>query len=216
MAASDHTASHWDHAYAEGDTTRSWYQDQPVMSLRMLRLAGAEPEDSLIDIGGGAAPFAATLLEEGFTDLTVLDISSSGLNTAQQRLGLSAGRVNWLVADVTRWRPERRYRVWHDRAVFHFLTAPADQRSYLDTLAATVEAGGLVIMGTFAADGPEQCSGLPVARYSPAMLTERMSPCVTVLATDVESHRTPAGTVQPFTWLLGRTARTPIGRQAPA
>jgi SAM-dependent methyltransferase len=191
-------------AYAQGAATRSWYQVRPTMSLRMLRLADARPTDSVIDIGGGAAPLTDALLEQGFTDVTVLDISHTGLSTAQERLGPAAQLVRWVHADITRWRPERRYRIWHDRAVFHFLTAPAAQVSYLHALAVAVEVGGSVIIGCFAADGPEQCSGLPVARYSPIDLRKLVSPYLTVLVTDREEHTTPAGATQPFTWLLGR------------
>jgi SAM-dependent methyltransferase len=174
------------------------------MSLQMLQLADARPADSVIDIGGGAAPLTDALLAQGFTDVTVLDISRTGLSAAQRRLGPAAQLVRWVHADITRWRPERRYRIWHDRAVFHFLTTPDAQESYFDTLTAAVEPGGSVIIGSFAADGPEQCSGLPVARYSPTDLKKLVSPYLTVLATEREEHTTPAGATQPFTWLLGR------------
>jgi trans-aconitate methyltransferase len=167
MATTGGNAAHWDHAYAQGDRTRSWYQTQPTMSLRMLELAGAQPRDSLIDVGGGAAPLVDALLEQGFRDLTVLDVSEAGLTTAQHRLGPAAELVTWVQADVTRWRPPRRYDLWHDRAVFHFLTTHTDQQRYLDTLAAALLPGGHAIIGTFANDGPERCSGLPVARYTP-------------------------------------------------
>ena len=114
----DDGGTRWDQAYAQGETTRSWYQARPTMSLRMLDLADAQPADSLIDIGGGAALLTDALLARGFTELTVLDISHTGLSTARQRLGPAAQRVRWIHADITRWRPERRYRIWHDRAVF--------------------------------------------------------------------------------------------------
>jgi hypothetical protein len=139
------------------------------------------------------------LLARGFTELTVLDISHTGLSTAQQRLGPAAQRVRWIHADITRWRvrwihaditrwrPERRYRIWHDRAVFHFLTAPAAQDSYLGALTAAVGAGGHAIIGSFAADGPEQCSGLPVV---------------------LQPYR-PGGTHQPLPHCPGHAARTP-------
>jgi hypothetical protein len=217
MAASHADASLWDQAYAQGDSTRSWYQTQPTMSLRMLQLAGAQPNDSLIDIGGGAAPLTDALLEQGFTDLTVLDISQTGLGYAQQRLGPAAQGVTWVRADILSWRPERRYHIWHDRAVFHFLTTPIDRQRYLDVLADAVESSGRVVLGTFAADGPRHCSGLPVARYSPDTLAARLGRGITILATDREEHRTPAGTHQPFTWLLGQIAATqPTGQPATA
>lgn len=211
--AANQGASHWDQAYDEGETTRSWYQAQPTMSLRMLGLAGARPNDGLIDIGGGAACLCDALLGQGFTDLTVLDISQTGLRHAQQRLGPTAQQVRWVRADVLVWRPERRYRIWHDRAVFHFLTDPADQQRYRNALAAALEPNGHVIIGTFAADGPQHCSGLPVARYGPDRLAECLGPDITVLATDREEHHTPSGATQPFTWLLGQNGATqPTGQ----
>lgn len=210
MAARPQTdATHWDQAYDQGDSTRSWHQDQSMMSLRMLQRAGAAPTESLIDVGGGSAPLVDALLERGFADLTVLDISQIGLNYAQQRLGSAAGQVTWLRADVLSWQPERTYRLWHDRAVFHFLTNPADQQRYLDVLATAVEPGGRVVIGAFAPDGPQQCSGLPAARYSPDSLTERLGQGFTALATEREEHHTPSGAVQPFTWLLAQRAATP-------
>jgi len=116
-------AEHWDEAYAQGDATRSWFQDAPRMSLRMLDAAGVTAAGSLIDVGGGASPLAAALLARGFRDVTVLDISAVGMRYARERLGRRAVQVHWLTADVRTWRPPRCFAVWHDRAVFHFLTA---------------------------------------------------------------------------------------------
>jgi ubiquinone/menaquinone biosynthesis C-methylase UbiE len=202
-------AAHWDQAYRQGESTRSWHQNQPTMSLHMLHRAGAVPSERLIDIGGGSAPLVDVLLEQGFTDLTVLDISQTGLHYAQQRLGPAAAGVTWLLTDVLTWQPERTYQLWHDRAVFHFLTNLADQRRYVDLLTTAVEPGGRVVIGAFAADGPQQCSGLPVARYSADSLTERLGPTFTVLVTEREEHHTPSGAVQPFTWLLAQHASNP-------
>jgi len=204
MAARQGDASHWDQVYGQGDSSRSWYQTRPTMSLRMLQLAGTRPSDSLIDIGGGAAPLVDGLLDRGFTDLTVLDISQAGLRYAQQRVGPAARRVSWVLADVLSWQSERRYRLWHDRAVFHFLTDSHAQQRYLNTLTEAVESGGRIVIATFAADGPSQCSGLPVTRYSPDSLAERLGHRFTVLATEREEHQTPSGATQPFTWLLAQ------------
>lgn len=155
---------HWDQAYELGASTRSWYEDRPTMSLPMLTLGSASPGDSVVDIGVGAAPLVDVLLQRGFTDLTVLDISQAGLDHARRRLGPSRDRVSWVCADVLEWRPERRYRFWHDRALFHVLTDPSAQRRYLDLLTRAIEPDGRVAIGTFAADGPPYCSGLPVRR----------------------------------------------------
>jgi SAM-dependent methyltransferase len=204
MAAIRSDAAHWDQVYDQGSSCCSWYQSEPVMSLRMLQLGGARPGDSLIDVGGGASGLVDQLLARGFTDLTVLDVSDTGLGSARRRLGAEAQRVSWLVTDILSWQPERSYRLWHDRAVFHFFVDPTDQQRYLDTLATAVAPGGRIVLATFAADGPPQCSGLPVARYSPDDLADRLGPCFTVLAWEREEHHTPSGVLQPFTWLLAQ------------
>lgn len=125
MADQARAAAHWDAAYAQGDDTRSWYEARPGMSLRMLRAAGVSVADALIDVGGGASPLTEALLDRGFRDLTVLDISAAGMQYARDRLGSRADQVRWLTADVLSWHPPRRYRAWHDRAVYHFLIAEA-------------------------------------------------------------------------------------------
>jgi trans-aconitate methyltransferase len=197
-------AHHWDRAYGEGERTRSWFESAPVGSLRMLQLAGVSPADSVIDAGGGASTLVDALLERGFDDVTVLDISATGIQAAQRRLGPSAGRVQWIVADLRDWRPSRTYQVWHDRAVLHFLTADADRQSYLDTLTASTAAGAAAIFAAFAPDGPRQCSGLPVARYSAHDLAALLGDRWTSVVDDREEHVTPAGAVQPFVWAVFR------------
>jgi len=200
MMAAHPTTSHWDEAYAAGETTRSWFQEYPGMSLRMFDAAGVRAEASVIDVGGGASPLAGALLERGFADVTVLDISVAGLDCARQRLGARAEQVHWLVADVRTWTPARRYRVWHDRAVFHFLTSVQDREQYRGVLDDATEPGAIAVLGCFAPDGPRQCSGLPVARYSaPEAADELGSPWVLIWQ-DREEHRTPAAVIQPFTW----------------
>ena len=197
-------AHHWDRAYSEGERTRSWFESEPVGSLRMFQVAGVSPADSVIDAGGGASTLVDALLERGFDDVTVLDISATGIQAAQRRLGPSAGRVQWIVADLRDWRPSRTYQVWHDRAVLHFLTADADRQSYLDTLTASTAAGAVAIFATFAPDGPPQCSGLRVARYRAQDLAALLGDRWTSVVDDREEHVTPAGAVQPFVWAVFR------------
>jgi hypothetical protein len=201
---SAHVAEHWDRAYGEGDRTRSWFQSEPLASLRMLDAAGVAPAASVIDAGGGASTLADALLERGFTDVTVLDVSSAGLRAAQERLGPAAERVRWVVADLLVWRAERTYQVWHDRAVLHFLTAEYDRRRYLGALQAATAANAVAVFGTFAPDGPRQCSGLPVTRYSAADLAALLADEWVPVADDREDHVTPAGVVQPFIWAAFR------------
>ena len=193
-------AEHWDSAYTEGDRTRSWFQTEPTESLRMFDACGVTSADSVIDVGGGASTLVDALLARGFAELTVLDVSAAGLRAAQARLGSKADRVCWIEADLLRWYPERRYQVWHDRAVLHFLTAEPDRQRYLNTLGAATVPGALAVFATFAADGPQQCSGLPVARYSAEDLAQLLGEEWATVADDREDHVTPAGVVQPFVW----------------
>lgn len=197
-------AVHWDAAYASGDDTCSWHAEHPGMSLRMLEAAGVSAADALIDVGGGASPLTGALLDRGFGDLTVLDISAAGMRLARDRLGSRAGQVHWLAADVLSWHPRRRYRAWHDRAVFHFLTTGEQRRQYLHTLDTATAPGAVAVFGCFAPDGPQYCSGLPVARYSPAQLARQAGAGWGLISQDREEHITPAGTIQPFTWIALR------------
>jgi SAM-dependent methyltransferase len=200
MAAEPALTRHWDDAYARGDASRSWFQPEPVLSLRMLDAAGVTAAGSLIDVGGGASSLAAALLERGFSDLTVLDISAAGMEYARRRLGPRAREVNWVTADIRTWVPPRRFAAWHDRAVFHFLTDVQDQRAYLRTLATATAASAVAVFGCFAPDGPPRCSGLPVARYAPADLAALLGSDWIPIAQDREAHVTPSGQTQPFTW----------------
>lgn len=198
-------AAHWDEAYAQGDVTRSWFQQQPVMSLRMLDAAGVTPADSVVDVGGGASVLASVLLGRGFADVTLLDISATAIGYARRRLGpQAAAGVHWLAADLLTWQPRRCYRVWHDRAVYHFLTAAADQRRYWQALDDATGPGAVAVLGCFAPDGPQRCSGLPVARYSAGDVAGQLGNDWTLISQAREEHVTPAGVRQPFTWVALR------------
>jgi hypothetical protein len=200
----DGRAQHWARTYQTKATEDvSWFQREPMTSLRLLTAAGLGAGTSLIDIGGGAATLVDAALRLGVTDVTVLDIAEPALAASRSRLGQTADRVTWLAQDVLAWAPARRYDLWHDRAVFHFLTEPADRDRYREVLRAGLAAGGSAVIGTFAEDGPQSCSGLPVARYSPATLAEQF-PGFDVVDVEREEHHTPWDAVQPFTWLLLR------------
>jgi trans-aconitate methyltransferase len=197
-------AAHWDAAYAQGDSTRSWFEEHPDMSLRMLDSAGLTAADAVIDVGGGASPLTGALLDRGFRDLTVVDISAAGMQYARERLRLRADQVHWLTADVLSWHPPRHYQAWHDRAVYHFLTTEEHRQQYLHTLDTATIPGAVAVFGCFAPDGPQYCSGLPVARYSPAQLARQLDAKWLLISQDREAHITPAGTIQPFTWVTLR------------
>jgi hypothetical protein len=202
------TTEHWTGIYQQKPTTEvSWYQPEPTLSLDLVAGTKVGPEEPILDVGAGASVLVDRLIELGFRDLTVLDVSRPALQTTQQRLGDAANDVAWIVTDLLTWKPERRYKIWHDRAVFHFLTTTDDRTRYLKVLRTALQADGYVIVATFAADGPESCSGLPVARYDPDQLAVQF-PGFTVLRGEREEHRTPSGDIQPFTWLLLGASRT--------
>lgn len=197
---------HWEQVYRDkAEDTVSWFQVHPDTSLALIR-GHTGAKDAVIDVGGGASRLVDHLLEDGYTDLTVLDISETALERAGARLGTAALKVQWLVADVTRWRAERRYRFWHDRAVFHFLTEPQERAAYIAALEAALAPGAQALIASFALDGPERCSGLPVRRYSPASLAEEIGKGFRLRESREETHLTPAARLQRFQYsLLERT-----------
>lgn len=199
-------AAHWDGVYAGGVAERSWFERHPARSLAMLERAGVSAADSVIDVGGGASALAGALLDRGFGDITVLDISPTAIRLAWRELGTRAGQVHWLVADLLGWQPERRYAAWHDRAVLQFMTSVAEQRQYAQALDHATGPGAVAIIGCLAPDGPPECSGLPVARYGPPDLAQVLGDGWTLIAADREEHRTPAAAVQPFSWAALRKA----------
>ena len=181
----------------------SWYQDTPSVSLELIEALGVGRDEAVIDIGGGASLLADYLLKRGFVDVSVLDLSATALAETGRRL-VDAAPATLLHEDLLVWRPERRFDLWHDRALFHFLVAPDDRDKYVQTLRSAVPVGGRVVLATFAADGPELCSGLPVHRYSVTELTELLGADFELLETRREAHVTPRGVTQPFTWVGGR------------
>jgi SAM-dependent methyltransferase len=154
---------HWEAVWRDRAPDQlSWHQEHAERSLAIITTSLDRLDALIIDVGAGDSPLAGDLLRAGFTDLTVLDISEAALTQGRRRLGARAGELTWVAADVTTFAPERSFQLWHDRAVFHFLTEEADQRSYVETASAAVARGGWLVMATFALDAPEQCSGLPV------------------------------------------------------
>jgi len=198
-------AAHWDDTYdARGSDDVSWFQAEPRLSLELIDALAVRRDAPVVDVGGGASLLVDRLADRGYDDLTVLDISAVALDLARRRLGDDAP-VTWVASDVLAWAPDRPFGLWHDRAVFHFLTDPADRAAYLATLHAAVP-DGAVILATFAPDGPDTCSGLPVARYGPDDLAELLDG-FEVVETRRDVHVTPWGTEQPFTFVAAR--RTP-------
>jgi len=198
---------HWEAVYkTKGAREVSWYQPEPEMSLALIEELGVARDAAIVDVGAGASNLAERLLARGFADITVLDVSARALELARVELGAKAASVRWLKRDVLSWSPQRRYDLWHDRAVFHFLVDPAQRERYSETLRSAIRPGGKVIIGAFAADGPTTCSGLPVARYDADRLASAFDEPFAGLATRREQHRTPANSTQPFTWVALKRA----------
>jgi trans-aconitate methyltransferase len=190
--------AHWQSIYAtKAEGQVSWFQDDAQPSLALIEEI-ASPSSSVIDVGGGASRLVDALLARGFADLTILDLSSSALAAAKERIGLEAKRVQWIVADITAWEPSRVYDVWHDRATFHFMVAEPDRAAYLSRLARALKPRGYAIIATFAPDGPDQCSGLPVRRYDANALAQTFGAGFRLISSRRQDHVTPWGAAQPF------------------
>lgn len=201
----DAKREHWDEVYrTKAPDSVSWYQPTPEPSLRALDELRLPVTASLIDVGGGASSLVDRLVERGWPDLTVLDIAAPALDLAKARLGDETARVAWVIDDVTAWRPERQYDAWHDRAVFHFLTELEQRLAYRRALETGTAPGSAVIIATFAPDGPERCSGLPVQRYDAAALVREFSSVFALERDWREEHTTPNGGRQSFQWCVFR------------
>lgn len=205
MSAKDH----WEQVYvskpAEGV---SWFQERSEESLRLIKTTGLAPNAAaIIDVGGGASRLVDDLLAGGYDNLTVLDLSAAALGKTWERLGVDAHKVRWLEGDITRVElPAQAYEIWHDRAVFHFLIQAADRQAYIQAALRALKPGGHLIVATFAEDGPEKCSGLSVARYSPAALQQEFGAAFKLIEHSRELHRTPFGTEQKFIYCHCRKA----------
>lgn len=196
---------HWDTVYTtKGENEVSWFQDDPAPSLALIDLAKPTPESTIVDIGGGASRLVDSLVARGFNRVTVLDISQAALEAAKARLGERASRVQWIVADVTRWQPTQAVDVWHDRAAFHFLIDPADRLAYIARMKQAIRPGGHVVIATFAIDGPEKCSGLPVHRYDAANLGKEIGDGFDLIESRRHDHTTPWDSAQRFQFCMFR------------
>lgn len=193
--------AHWDKVYnSKAAHEVGWFQPRPESSLDLIARSGVGREAALIDVGGGASLLVDRLLDAGWSDVSVLDVSEAALYATRQRLGDRADGVHWLVEDVTRFEPTRQYAIWHDRAVFHFLTDPTERAAYVNAAMAGVKPGGCLIIATFGPEGPEQCSGLPVVRYAPSELAGLFAGGFDQVETVEEIHHTPGGVPQQFVY----------------
>jgi trans-aconitate methyltransferase len=196
---------HWENVYAtKGENEVSWFQENPTPSLELITLVDATPRSAVIDIGGGASRLVDALVQKGFQAVTVLDLSEAALAAAKARLGSRANQVKWVVADVTTWEPQQVYDIWHDRAAFHFLTEDHDRTAYVERLTRAVKPGGHAIIATFAPDGPERCSGLPVVRYDAESLSQALGGAFELVETRRHIHVTPRQAQQRFQFSVFR------------
>lgn len=199
-------SSHWDEVYSGKDEAQtSWFRPHLDESLRLIDGLDLPRQAPVLDVGGGRSTLVEDLLERGFGDIGVMDLSPIALDEAKQRLGVRAGRVHWMTGDITEVElPSAYYALWHDRAVFHFLTDAVDRSRYAAAMANAVRPGGHAVIGTFATDGPERCSGLPVARYDASSLASEFATEFEPVADSRDVHRTPLGNEQAFTYVVLR------------
>lgn len=197
---------HWDAIYASKQPKQvSWFQEHAALSMQFVRDAGVAADAQILDVGAGASVLVDDLLNAGYHTLSVLDISAAALHAAKERLGVKAAGIKWIEADVTQLElPEASIDVWHDRAVFHFLTDPLDRQRYVQTVLRVVKPGGHVIVATFAEDGPLKCSGLDIVRYRPDTLHQEFGSAFELLKSAKELHRTPSGADQSFVYCYFR------------
>ena len=192
---------HWETVYSNKSPLEvSWYQLEPQLSLRLIENAGLSPDDAIIDVGGGASALVDHLQAAGYGRLAVLDISARALTYARDRLGDKAAGIEWYEADVTEFNPPHRFSLWHDRAVFHFLTESSDRRDYVATLDRSLQAGGHLIIAAFAIGGPERCSGLDIVQYDAGKLSAELGPAFKLVEQSAELHQTPGGKSQQFSY----------------
>lgn len=200
----DARRSHWENVWStKAPDAVSWYQRDAALSVRWVAATGVAPPARVLDVGGGASLFVDALLDAGFAP-TVLDISAAALEVAKKRLGERAPRVEWIAADITSWSPPHPWDLWHDRAVYHFLTEDAGRAAYRAALSRALLPGANAILATFALDGPERCSGLPVRRASAEILAADFAGLLVLEESERELHATPAGSTQSFTWTRWR------------
>jgi SAM-dependent methyltransferase len=198
---SSESVGHWQRIYQTRSATQlSWYEPVPQASLDLIGATGLPVSAPIIDVGSGDSQLVDHLLDGGYSDVTVLDIAPAALERARARLGAAAARVDWIGVDVTSFRPLRRYALWHDRALFHFLVTPADRQKYLSVLTSALAPKGHLILATFGPQGPARCSGLAIQRYSEDDLGVLLGPSFQLRRHGLENHRTPTGRDQQFLW----------------
>jgi len=197
--------SHWEHIYQTRPSDEvSWFQPTPALSLELIEQCNLSPEDSILDVGGGASKLADHLIEAGYRSITVLDITRAALEVTRSRLGEAADRVDWLEADATDFHLAHQVHLWHDRAVFHFLTQANDRHAYIANVKKTLLPGGHLIIAAFAPEGPKKCSNLDIVQYDSRKICIELGHAFELQQTRQETHKTPGGADQHFNYFLFR------------
>ena len=190
---------HWGDVYQEKlHSELSWYQKEPKLSLEFIRCTNVASNDAIIDVGGGASVLVDYLSKESFTNLTVLDISENAIAVAKKRLGDTAKSIEWIVSDITQFDTSQKFSLWHDRALFHFLTDPSDREIYVKALIKAIRTEGHLIIATFATGGPEKCSGLEIVQYDSEKMIAELGDNFSLVEERKEIHITPANNEQEF------------------
>jgi 2-polyprenyl-3-methyl-5-hydroxy-6-metoxy-1,4-benzoquinol methylase len=193
--------NHWEHIYKTKALNEvSWYQPKPETSLSFFTELQVSPEAKILDVGGGDSFLVDYLLDLGYLDLTVLDISATAIERAKSRLGERAKQVKWIVSDILDFVPQEQYDVWHDRAAFHFLTEDKEVEHYVETTAQGIADNGVLILGTFSENGPKKCSGIPIQQYSESSMIDALQTAFSPIRCISVEHPTPFNTVQQFTF----------------
>ncbi|NME66988.1 class I SAM-dependent methyltransferase [Flammeovirga aprica] len=196
---------HWESIYETKPLENvSWYQPTPTTSLDFVERSFLAPDDKIIDVGGGDSFLVDHLLEKGFQDITVLDISAKALQRAKHRLGEKASKVNWIEADASRFDSGEQYAFWHDRAAFHFLTSEEDIKNYKNVVSKMIKTDGVLLIGTFSENGPEKCSGIPIKQYTTESLAALFEDNFDLVNTQIVDHKTPFDTLQNFVFCCFR------------
>jgi ubiquinone/menaquinone biosynthesis C-methylase UbiE len=191
--------NHWENIYTEKSPLKvSWYQKEPLLSLELISNSKLDKNAAIIDVGGGTSSLVGLMLDEGYSNITVLDMSSTALGIAKHRLGERSNLVKWIEVDITEFNPLHKYDLWHDRAVFHFLTDVQDQNKYIGVLKKTLKTRGYVIIASFAVDGPKKCSGLDIVQYDSKKISDKLGPRFRLLENRPELHITPFNIEQKF------------------
>ena len=198
--------AHWEKVYqTKSDQQVSWFREHLDNSLQLILSTKADKSAAIIDVGGGSSTLADDLLTQGFTDISVLDISAAALEKSKTRLADKSAKIEWIEADITKVSlPENHYEVWHDRAVFHFLTEEEDRRKYIKLVMCSLKVGGHIIIASFGLDGPQKCSGLDVVRYNPEKMKNEFGDDFKLVKSLNETHKTPFGTTQEFIYCYCR------------